>query len=181
MNYKKCIFNAQGVPYSGLLLTSAADGVGVFYHADMCHKYFGEFRNDRLHGAGVHDYSTGNRYLGEFNGGERSGVGVYTFASGSCYWGDYHQDKRCGFGFYRWPNGTGFWGQFKNDMPDGAAVYEDPTTCVKAFERWINGSKVSEVPFDGSNEKHTSTLRQAQNAKVTYTPWPVGAHAHVSV
>ena len=164
---QKFVLNSQSVSYVGRLPTDAADGVGVFYNADLRLKYCGEFRNDRFDGAGVHDYSSGNRYLGEFKDGSRSGAGAYEFASGSRYWGEYKEDKRSGSGLYTWPDGKAFWGEFQNDMPDGVAI--SVASGIMLFERWNNGEKLSGVPFDGSNADHHKTLRQAQDAKVTYT------------
>ena len=61
-------------------------------------KYFGDWKNGKMHGEGNYTFGVGkgegDRYVGEYRNGIRSGKGIYTWSNGERYVGDFKNDLR---------------------------------------------------------------------------------------
>lgn len=60
-------------------------------HADICHRYTGEFKNGRYHGYGFLVNHEGDQYAGEFKDGKKHGHGQLTLACGDTYIGQWEK------------------------------------------------------------------------------------------
>ena len=75
--------------------------------------YLGEWKHNKVHGYGVHQWKNGDKYEGQWEDGLKSGKGTDLFANGDSYVGQYkfglpHGDG----GHYRWASGASFQGSF---------------------------------------------------------------------
>jgi hypothetical protein len=80
-------------------------------------------QGDCKEGAGVMEFSNGDKYEGSFKGAKLEGEGAYIFANGDSYKGLFANDKFNGKGTYTYANGDKYEGDFKDDLYDGKGIY----------------------------------------------------------
>eukprot|EP01118_Nematostelium_gracile_P008318 TRINITY_DN2757_c0_g1_i3.p1 TRINITY_DN2757_c0_g1~~TRINITY_DN2757_c0_g1_i3.p1 ORF type:complete len:457 (+),score=99.68 TRINITY_DN2757_c0_g1_i3:167-1537(+) len=127
------------------------NGCGTFVFPEEG-TYFGQWKDNKRSGYGVHRWNDGSMYEGQWEDDNRSGLGKMTWADGQCYdgmwkngrkegkgievWsdgrkyvGDYVASNMHGTGTYTWPGGDFYVGEWRNDNIHGHGAYT-----------WNNGS-----------------------------------------
>lgn len=105
------------ITWSGACSNGLAQGRGVlqwFLNGKPTVRYEGEFRDGKINGQGIKNWTDGGRYEGEFRDGRITGRGVFTLADGSRYEGEFRDGAANGAGNYMQPDGTTYSGTWTN-------------------------------------------------------------------
>lgn len=92
--------NTEGntISYYGEVKQGKANGFGFAVIENKKSTYRGEWKNNKRHGKGKHNWANGDYYEGEYVDDQREGYGIYQFASGERYEGEWKDDLREGKG-----------------------------------------------------------------------------------
>ncbi len=116
----KRIEYSNGDIYVGDISIIYRSGRGTLTYGGTKDMYEGEFKNDKIDGAGKYTYSDGSVFEGLFSMGVKNGYGVFTSHSGEITKGNYVNDLLNGFGEYRSADGKYIYsGNFVNDVQNG--------------------------------------------------------------
>lgn len=85
-------------------------------------EYYGEFKNNKMHGYGTYYYKSGNEYDGDWKNDKKHGFGNYYWNDGDKYVGDFLNDKKHGKGRYTWKSGSKYEGDWVNGKRTGEGV-----------------------------------------------------------
>ena len=86
--------DSQNRLYYGSTLSTKKSGKGLLIFKNEDNVYFGDFKNDQVHGQGSMYYGDGGTYHGEFKLNKADGKGKYSGQNGEFYDGDWKSDKR---------------------------------------------------------------------------------------
>ena len=81
--------------------------------------YEGEWCDEKMHGAGVCSYASGDSYQGEWFLNQRFGTGQYKSAEGWVYEGEFNRNQRHGDGAMRSADGGSYIGSWVRDKRSG--------------------------------------------------------------
>ena len=109
--------------FGGLVLDSNAqcikgnchNGNGTYQFANG-DKYFGQWKEGKMHGTGKYEFANGDRYNGDFHDNKRDGTGVYVWKNKGTYKGQWKADKREGTGVFYWENSASYNGFWREDQ-----------------------------------------------------------------
>ena len=107
----------NGDVYEGDVVDGVWTGRGAY--TGKQHRYVGEFRNGKMHGAGVFHWPDGRVYEGAFVNERRHGRGKLTWPDGRVFEGNFVNGQRQGRGVLAWPNGNVYAGDFHADQITG--------------------------------------------------------------
>ena len=130
------------------------------------YKYYGEWKDGKVHGKGHEEWQDGRKYIGEFKKDKREGQGTATYPDGSIYIGEWKNGEQDGQGTYTFASGKIYSGQFKNgSIIKGTAKYTDGTKYEGEFEFGKPKKKKEETKIEN---KHRILI---SGSKVTRTGW----------
>ncbi|KAJ1441186.1 hypothetical protein B484DRAFT_442842 [Ochromonadaceae sp. CCMP2298] len=110
--------------YTGQMQGGMRDGFGGASWATGSFKsYDGQWREGKIHGQGIMEYSTGDVYEGQYVDGRKHGQGFYRWTSGNSHEGQWMDDKQHGHGLYKSSGGDTHEGQWVEEKRQGRFVY----------------------------------------------------------
>lgn len=98
-------------------------------------KYEGEFQHNKFHGQGTLRWKNGKHYVGSWKDNLRSGTGVLTYPADDSrhrmeYTGEWSKGMRHGQGVMRWTNGALYEGEWNYGKRDGFGKHTFPSRQV---------------------------------------------------
>ena len=155
------------------------EGFGVFNFSEEV-QYVGQWKNQKMHGAGKMTYTDGSVYEGAFVNGKKHGLGKYRFgeqneSAGDMYEGNFKDGAMHGDGvltyspFGKWA-GDRYVGQWENAKRHGYGTYYYKSGA-RYTGYWSNGLKHGRGDFFFANGDHYSgDYREGKkHGKGTYT------------
>ncbi len=141
-------------------------------------KYFGEIKNDVMHGQGTFLFPNGDKYTGQWKDGEMDGQGTFTWAKGLEYVGQWKDGKENGQGTCTLADGTKRVGEWKDGKENGQGTLTYPSgeTYVGQWKDGeANGQGKRTIPnvgkyvgeFKDSKYHGQGTYTKADGRKVT--------------
>ena len=91
------------------------NGKGTYQFANG-DKYYGQWKEGKMHGTGKYEFANGDRYNGDFHDNKRDGTGIYVWKNKGSYTGQWKADKREGTGIFKWENSASYNGFWKEDQ-----------------------------------------------------------------
>ena len=141
-------------------------------------KYFGEIKNNVMHGQGTFLFPNGDKYTGQWKDGEMDGQGTFTWAKGLEYVGQWKDGKENGQGTCTLADGTKRVGEWKDGKENGQGTLTYPSgeTYVGQWKDGeANGQGKRTIPnvgkyvgeFKDSKYHGQGTYTKADGRKVT--------------
>lgn len=134
----------NGTEYEGQMGEGGADGLGIMQTADGTMRYTGEFKDNKLHGLGLQQFSNGDIYKGKFEDGRIHGRGMFQFPNDDSCSGNFVDGALDGEGEFNFASGDKYKGHFKQGVMHGPGVMswlQDNTTFKGQFKDGkVNGS-----------------------------------------
>ena len=155
----------NGNVFEGQFKENHMDGFGYMIWFDIFEKYFGNWKNDKQNGNGVHIWyepsgelkEMRNRYVGEWNNGARNGYGVFFYSNGARYEGEWKNNLKNGFGIMLYEDGKKYIGRFEEDrLVDKFNELSEEMT-IKLYEEYIMNKNKKEKNKDKENNSNNVT------------------------
>ena len=121
-----------------------SNSVGIYQFADG-REYSGAFKNNQKHGYGNFVWPNGNRYTGNFRDDKMQGAGEFYFSDDRMYIGEFNNNNKDGMGQFIWSNGRIYKGNFKDDMIHGKGkMIISKNNIIKGI--WNRGELIKNPP-----------------------------------
>ena len=107
-------------------------------------EYYGEWRDNKIHGIGQYTFADGRRFSGEWRNNLMHGVGLYKWSDGKLFLGEYKHNVKSGYGIYKFKPGQLYMGNWKDGKAHGYGTvqsYEDKDIITR-HGLWNNGKQV---------------------------------------
>lgn len=114
------------------------------YTSEFPEEYYeGDWKEDKMEGFGVYQYSNGDVYEGEWKDNLHQGYGKYLFTDGSRYEGEWKEHRMHGSGKYWDINNVNWAGEFR----DGCYISKDQARLKEEKRILKKINKIKEAPM----------------------------------
>ena len=130
--------------------------------------YEGDWKNDKMEGYGIYNYSNGDVYEGQWRDNAHYGIGKMYFTDGSRFEGEWKDHKMHGTGSYWDINNVNWSGEFR----DGQFISKDQAKLKEEKRILKKITKMQEIPYLFLKSwDDTFAKVEKKNAKDLITPF----------